>query len=106
MQKLCRTTDYADGSWLAYDTDTLQLDGRGLAASYDSLLKHICIRVIHAIRGEFYFGAGSRLLFLAEFLESGIGTQRIPDWIEFKKGLMQLASEDAAALESRGFVAD
>ena len=41
-----------------------------------------CIRVIRAIRGEFYFGAGSRLLFLAEFLESGIGAQRIPDRIE------------------------
>ena len=72
-----------------------KLDGRGLAASYDSLLKHICIR---AIRGEFYFGAGSRLLFLAEFLESGIGAQRIPDWIEFKKGLMQLAYERRCSL--------
>jgi len=28
----------------------------------------------------------SRLLFLAEFLESGIGAQRIPDWVEPKKG--------------------
>jgi hypothetical protein len=27
--------------------------------------------------------AGSRLLFLAEFLESGICAQRVPDWIEF-----------------------
>jgi hypothetical protein len=26
------------------------------------------------------------LLFLAELLESGIGAQRIPDWIEPKKG--------------------
>ena len=25
---------------------------------------------------------GSRLLFLAEFLESGIAAQRVPDWIE------------------------
>jgi hypothetical protein len=25
---------------------------------------------------------GSRLLFLAEFLESGIGAQRVPRWIE------------------------
>ncbi len=29
---------------------------------------------------------GSRLLFLAEFLESGIAAQRIPDRIESKKG--------------------
>jgi len=36
--------------------------------------------------GEFYFGADSRLLFLAEFLESGIAAQRIPDRIESKKG--------------------
>jgi hypothetical protein len=42
--------------------------------------------------------AGSRLFFLAEFLESGIGTQRIPDWIEFKKGLMQLAYERRCSL--------
>ena len=28
---------------------------------------------------------GSRLLFLAEFLESGIGAQRVPDRIESKK---------------------
>ena len=40
---------------------------------------------------NFVLTRGSRLLFLAEFLESGIGAQRIPDWIEFKKGLMQLA---------------
>jgi hypothetical protein len=26
--------------------------------------------------------AGSRFLFLAEFLESGIATQRVPFWIE------------------------
>jgi hypothetical protein len=26
--------------------------------------------------------ADSRLLFLAEFLESGIGAQRVPEWIE------------------------
>ena len=31
-------------------------------------------------------GAYSVLLFLAEFLESGIGAQRIPDWVEPKKG--------------------
>jgi hypothetical protein len=30
--------------------------------------------------------ANSRLLFLAEFLEGGIGAQRIPEWIEPKKG--------------------
>src|SRR5215475_11212881 len=30
--------------------------------------------------------ADSRLLFLAEFLESGIGTQRVPERIELKKG--------------------
>jgi hypothetical protein len=41
-----------------------------------------CIRVIRAIRGEFYFGAGSRLLFLAEFLEARIVPQRIEHWIE------------------------
>ena len=29
---------------------------------------------------------GSRLLFLAEFLESGIAAQRVPDRIESKKG--------------------
>jgi hypothetical protein len=45
-----------------------------------------CIRVIRAICGEFYFGADSRLLFLAEFLESGIAAQRIPDRVEPKKG--------------------
>jgi hypothetical protein len=30
--------------------------------------------------------AGSRLLFLAEFLESGVGAQRVPERIEPKKG--------------------
>ena len=30
--------------------------------------------------------AGSRLLFLAEFLESGIAAQRVPERIEPKKG--------------------
>ena len=45
-----------------------------------------CIRVIRAICGEFYFCADSRLLFLAELLESRIGAQRIPDGIEPKKG--------------------
>ena len=43
-------------------------------------VNHICIRVIRVICGQILF-----LLFLAEFLESGIGAQRIPDWIEPKK---------------------
>src|SRR6266705_2513602 len=30
--------------------------------------------------------AGSRLLFFAEFLESGIDAQRVPNWIQPKKG--------------------
>ena len=30
--------------------------------------------------------AGLRLLFFAEFLECGIGTQRVPNWIQPKKG--------------------
>ena len=34
----------------------------------------------------FILAQGSRLLFLAEFLESGIGAQRVPDRIEPKKG--------------------
>ena len=33
--------------------------------------------------------AGSRLLFLAEFLESGIAAQRVPERIEPKKGLLR-----------------
>src|SRR5438094_3287123 len=40
------------------------------------------IRVICAIPSEPYFGAGSRLLFLAELLETRIGAQRIEHWIE------------------------
>jgi hypothetical protein len=40
------------------------------------------IRVIRAIRGEFCLAKGSRLLFLAEFLETRIGAQRIPVWTE------------------------
>jgi hypothetical protein len=40
--------------------------------------------VIRAIRGELYLG--SRLLFLAELLESGIAAQGVPDRIEPKKG--------------------
>ena len=45
-------------SWLASDTDALQLDAR-----FDALgpatagRPPFCIRVIRAIRGEFYFGA-------------------------------------------------
>ena len=35
---------------------------------------------------NFTLAQGSRLLFLAEFLESGIAAQRIPDRIESKKG--------------------
>ena len=35
---------------------------------------------------NFILAQDLRLLFLAEFLESGIRAQRIPDWIEFKKG--------------------
>ena len=41
-----------------------------------------CIRVIRAIRGEFYFGDDSRLLFLAEFLKTRIISERIEHWIE------------------------
>jgi len=35
---------------------------------------------------NFILAQGSRLLFLTEFLESGIGAQRVPDRIESKKG--------------------
>jgi hypothetical protein len=35
---------------------------------------------------NFILAQGSRLLFLAEFLESGIGAQQVPDRIEPKKG--------------------
>ena len=35
---------------------------------------------------NFVLTRGSRLLFLAEFLESGIAAQRVPDRIEPKKG--------------------
>jgi hypothetical protein len=35
---------------------------------------------------NFILAQGSRLLFLAEFLENGIAAQRIPDRIESKKG--------------------
>jgi hypothetical protein len=38
------------------------------------------IGVIRLIRVKLF------LLFFAEFLESGIATQRVPDWIEPKKG--------------------
>jgi hypothetical protein len=41
-----------------------------------------CVCVIRAIRGEFYFGAGSQLLFLAEFLEARISPERIEHGIE------------------------
>ena len=43
-------------------------------------------RPIGAIRGELYFGVVSQLLFLAEFLETRIGPQRVPARIEPKKG--------------------
>jgi hypothetical protein len=41
-----------------------------------------CICVIRAIRGESYFGTGSRLLFLTEFLEARIIPERIEHGIE------------------------
>ena len=44
-----------------------------------------CIRVTRAIRGEFYFGADSRLLFFAEFLETRIIPERIEHWIELEQ---------------------
>src|SRR5437867_2111722 len=37
------------------------------------------------IRGEFNSDSDSRLLFLAELLETRIGAQRIPEWIDPKK---------------------
>jgi hypothetical protein len=41
------------------------------------VVNHIYLRVIRVIRGQILF-----LLFLAQFLESGIGAQRIPDRIK------------------------
>jgi hypothetical protein len=38
---------------------------------------------------EFFTAADSRLLFLAEFLESGIAAQRVPERIEPKKGTIR-----------------
>jgi hypothetical protein len=35
---------------------------------------------------NFILAQSSRLLFLAEFLECGIGAQRVPHWIKRKKG--------------------
>jgi hypothetical protein len=51
------TTDYADftdGSWLASDTDALQLECRFGAPA--SRAVPLLIHVIRAIRGETYFG--------------------------------------------------
>ena len=46
-----------------------------------SYLRYPCNPWVNSILAQ-----GSRLLFLAEFLESGIAAQRIPDRIESKKG--------------------
>ena len=44
-------------------------------------VNHICIGAVCVIRGRILF-----LLFLAEFLETRIGAQRVPERIESKKG--------------------
>jgi hypothetical protein len=69
------------GTWLASDRGALTIDVRsppraGLDALYCSW-ESICIRVIRVIRGQILF-----LFFLAEYLETRVGAQRIPDRIE------------------------
>jgi hypothetical protein len=83
-RKVWKTTDVTDGFPRWHLTQTpynWMLDStRRVPQRPDAL--PFCIRVIRAIRGEFYFGAGSRLLFLAEFLETRIIPERIEHWIE------------------------
>jgi hypothetical protein len=66
------------GSWLASDTDALQLD-TGFGAPVDRA-PTFCDRCYPGNRGELF------LVFLAEFLETRITTQRVPERIEPKKG--------------------
>jgi len=82
----------------AAGADTLQSDAQFSAESsrlsshhcvLPLFVNHICIRVIRVIRGLLRRNLGEVrmnlfLLFLAEFLESGIGMQRIPDRIYFQ----------------------
>ena len=70
------------GSWLASDTDVLQLNARlGAPGPETSRTPYLLsIRVIRVIRGELF------LLFFAEFLEGRIATQRVPHRVEPKKG--------------------
>ena len=51
-----------------------------LARALLLVVNHICIDVIRVIRGQILL-----LLFFAEFLESGISAQRIPERIEPEK---------------------
>jgi hypothetical protein len=86
-----RPTDCADDTdathgFLPYTRRTIRrvITTSKLARTLLLVVNHICIRVIRVIRvirGEMLF-----LLFLAEFLEIGIGAQRIPDRIEPEKG--------------------
>jgi hypothetical protein len=77
-------------------TDVLREIPRDVAENFRKrdLLGSKGNQVVPQLRGRCFNHGGeprrsyrdSVLLFLAQFLETGIGAQRVPDWVEPKKG--------------------
>src|SRR5205814_3672568 len=89
-RKVGKTEDVTDGiSWLASAAaDALQLDARLGALGPATAGRPTCFLSALSLQSLVnpILAQDSRLLFLAEFLESGIGAQRVPDRVEPKKG--------------------
>ena len=86
--KLADDTDVTDGflDWHLTQTPYTGCPiGRAGSGNRGTAYVFVSVLSVQSV-ANFILAQGSRLLFLAEFLESGIAAQRIPDRVEPKKG--------------------